>query len=255
MKKLLLVNDDGIKADGMRALVEALRGKAEMYIFAPDSQKSATSHSITIGGKLTYSEVSYDGVEKAFSIDGTPGDCVKMGLKVLERRGIIADLVFSGINMGANLGTDTLYSGTVSAAMEGALSRKPAVAVSVNSHRPENYEAAQKLALDILKKSDDIMPGEVININAPDLPLCDIKGVICSPLGMREYQEWLIPEYDEKGREVFAYKGKAVWYPEKDPNVSDVIAMQEQYCTITPLHFNFTNYARLNKFKEHKFEL
>lgn len=254
MKKILLVNDDGIKADGLKALVEALKEKAKLYIFAPDSQRSAASHSITIGRRLTYDEVYYGGAERAFSIDGTPGDCVKMGIRVLERIGIKPDLVFSGINMGANLGTDTLYSGTVSAAMEGALSGKPAVAVSVNSHSPNNYEAAQKMAQTILEKSSDIMPGEVININSPDLPMSEIKGVICTPLGRREYKEWLIPEYDEKGREVFAYKGNAVWYDENDPRVSDVIAMQEKYCTITPLHFNFTNYDRINKFKEHEFE-
>ncbi len=251
-KKILIVNDDGIHAEGIKALVEALKDKAELYIFAPNTQKSAMSHSITVRQKMAYDEVTYDGARMAFAVDGTPADCVKIGLKVLQRRGIDIELVFSGINMGGNLGTDTLYSGTVSAAVEGALMRKKAVALSVNSHSPKYYEAAQMLAVAALERADDIMQGEVINLNAPNLPLSEIKGTICSPLGMREYDEWLTPEYDENGKEIFAYTGKAVHYDETDPNVSDVIAMQENYCTVTPLHFNFTNYDRIKKFSDFK---
>ena len=116
--KILVTNDDGINAEGIRNLVDALKGKAEIYISAPDGQRSAASHSISLHHPITAKEVAYDGAVRAFSVNGTPADCVKVGLRILLTDGIDIDMVFSGINHGANMGMDTHYSGTVSAAME-----------------------------------------------------------------------------------------------------------------------------------------
>ncbi|MDR0424231.1 MAG: 5'/3'-nucleotidase SurE, partial [Clostridiales Family XIII bacterium] len=133
---ILLTNDDGIDALGLLRLAEALRGVADIYVCAPREQKSATGHGITVIKRLDFREVEYPGAARAIEIDGTPADCVKVGLYRLKQDGIFIDKVFSGINHGSNLGTDTLYSGTVGGAMEGALNMKPSVAVSVDARCP-----------------------------------------------------------------------------------------------------------------------
>ncbi len=118
---LLVTNDDGINAEGIKNLVDALSEVADIYVCAPDTEKSACGHGISIHDDIIVENAEYENAEKAFAIHGTPADCVKIGLELLEKGGIHIDMVFSGINMGGNLGTDVLYSGTVSAAVEGAL--------------------------------------------------------------------------------------------------------------------------------------
>ena len=118
---ILVANDDGIKARGIYELVRALSEKADIYVCAPDSQRSASGHGITVSKPITLEETEFDNAKLAFKISGTPADCVKIGMKILEQRNIKIDMVFSGINHGSNLGTDTLYSGTVSAAIEGTI--------------------------------------------------------------------------------------------------------------------------------------
>ena len=117
---ILLANDDGINAEGIRQLAKALRSLGDVYVFAPDRQRSASSHALTIEKQLTIAREDFPGAKEAYSVDGTPADCVKLGIYALRDRGIDVDIVYSGINHGGNLGSDTMYSGTVSAAAEGA---------------------------------------------------------------------------------------------------------------------------------------
>ena len=125
---ILVSNDDGIKARGLAELTKALSKKGSVYVCAPNSQRSASSHALSVNNEITMKKIDFDGATMAFEIGGTPADCVKLGLYVLRKMGIDIDIVYSGINHGGNLGTDTMYSGTVSAAAEGLFNGLPAVA-------------------------------------------------------------------------------------------------------------------------------
>ena len=244
---VLVANDDGIKTEGIYRLVETLSREADIYIAAPHIQRSASGHSISIGVPLTANEVSFDNAKLALEITGTPADCVKLGLNILESKGIRIDMVFSGINHGGNLGTDTLYSGTVSAAMEGCLCNKPSCAVSVNSHFPKHFDLACELALSTLLKAYGRMDSRtLININTPNLPKSEIKGVIYAGLGMREYNERFIPKKADDGTPQYMYTGEPKYYESGELGI-DVIAMQEGYATITPLKYDLTDYTVLNE--------
>jgi len=251
---ILAVNDDGIKSEGLIRLVETLSQVADIYVCAPHTQRSASSHSISYGTPIEAEEVEFENAKSAFAITGTPADCVKLGLKILEKRGISIDMVFSGINHGGNLGTDTIYSGTVGAAREGCLCNKPSVAVSVDSHNPKHFDFACELALKTCQKAFGKFDKKtVININAPDLPKEEIKGVKFAKLGPREYQETFEPHENPSGTVQYRYKGQPVIYDSRDVDV-DVTAMQEGYATITPLHHDLTNYTLLEEIKKWRIE-
>lgn len=244
---ILVANDDGIKSEGIKALVQALSEVANVYVVAPDSQRSGASHSITMFKDLYFKEVEFENAKKAYSFTGTPADCVKMGIALLESQGINIDMVFSGINHGGNLGTDTLYSGTVGAAREGLINNKMSVAVSVDSHEPISFEYAAMLA----KKTAAVYVENGIpdiveylwNINVPNVPVSEIKGVKFTKLGIRDYEGWFKPEYMEDGRIHIYYSGEPVRRDDvrcNRPETPDVIAIEEKYATITPLNENAT---------------
>ncbi|PWM66947.1 MAG: 5'/3'-nucleotidase SurE [Eubacteriales Family XIII. Incertae Sedis bacterium] len=210
--KILVANDDGINARGIHELVSALSRVAEVYVSAPHVQRSAAGHGMTLSGSLFVREVEFEGAEKAYEVSGTPADCVKIGLYLLKRQGVEIDMVFSGINHGGNLGTDTLYSGTVSAALEGNLKGYPAVAVSVDlagrGGEPQYFEYAAELAVKFAEWGfsgtygcagigENCGENErgfakfgkniTLNINVPDLPAAAIKGVKTGVLAKRAY--------------------------------------------------------------------
>ncbi|MEG2199864.1 MAG: 5'/3'-nucleotidase SurE, partial [Anaerovorax sp.] len=185
----------------------------------------------------------------ALEFTGTPADCVKLGLEVLKERDVHIDMVFSGINHGGNLGTDTLYSGTVSAAIEGCICGIPAVAVSVNDHAPKHFELACRLAVSACQKAFGKMDEKtVLNINVPNLPDEEVKGVKVTRLGAREYDGWFQPRVNDAGETSFWYSGKPVVY-EGLSNDVDVVSMQEGYASITPLQYDFTNYKLIEEVK------
>ncbi len=241
MIKVLVTNDDGIEAEGIKRLVGALQGKADVYVCAPDGQRSASGHGITIGKPMYVNEVEFEGAVKATKCSGTPVDCVKLGIKYYGKKGIKFDLVYSGINHGGNLGTDTLYSGTVSAAVEGALSGIPSVSLSLNSHNPKEFDFITELIKSTFDKiKNELKPGMVLNMNSPHLPKEEIKGTRITKLGKREYEEWLEPCDEEEGEtSVFEYGGRPKVYGSKNLDY-DVLAMQEGYASITPLQFDLT---------------
>ena len=164
------------------------------------------------------------------------------GMQLMKDRGVNIDMVYSGINLGGNLGTDTLYSGTVSAAVEGNLCGVPAVAVSVNDHMAQHFGFACELALEALENAKWISPDTVLNINTPNLPKEQIKGVKLTSLGRREYKnEFRNPETGDDGRALYSYGGEPVHY-DGLPDTIDVVAMQNGYATVTPLHRDLTDY-------------
>lgn len=246
---ILVSNDDGINARGIKELARALSQMANIYVCAPDSQRSACGHGITIGKAITVDEVDFPNAKRAWEISGTPADCVKLGLMVLKEEGIRIDMVCSGINHGGNLGTDTLYSGTVSAAIEGCICGLPGIAVSINDHEPEHFDVACELAVNAVKASKGkIDSNTVLNINVPNLPASSVKGLKITTLGAREYEEWFEPKEDGKGGMEYWYSGTPVIYKDLPENI-DVIAMQEGYATVTPLHYDLTSYKLVEEVK------
>lgn len=247
---VLVANDDGIRAEGIKRLAGALSEKANVFVFAPDSQRSAAGHGITVGRDITCTPVAFPGADKAYMVDGTPADCVKLGMKILERQGIVIDMVFSGINHGSNLGTDTLYSGTVSAAIEGNLCGVPAAAVSVASHEASHFDCACELAVLALENGFMRMDRmTTLNINTPDKPKEEIKGVKITRLGTREYDNWLDEMPDVDGNLSFRYSGEPMTHSSSNTEI-DVIANQEGYATITPLMYDLTNHHLFKTVKE-----
>ena len=188
--KILISNDDGIFAPGIKALVQAFdKAGHEVYVCAPDSQRSAASHSLSIARPLTVRETDFPGTVKAYAIGGTPADCVKLGLTVLCPE---AQAVVSGVNKGYNAGTDILYSGTVAAAMEGAICGRPALAISQMEKR-EDYTRAAELAVVMFEKlmQHPLAPLSVLNVN---YPLTDeIKGIVTATMGQLHYSESYVP--------------------------------------------------------------
>lgn len=236
---ILISNDDGIKAQGIIELAKALGKENDVYVVAPDTQKSAASHCISIRGNLKMTKVPMEGAKEAYSLSGTPADCVKLGLFVLEKKGIKIDAVYSGINHGGNLGTDVMYSGTVSAAAEGLFKGIPSVAVSVNSHGATHFEAACKLAVDILPKvieNKDKLG--VVSINTPDTPVDQIKGVKIATLGEVQCHEWF--DITDESEDSVTYTYASV--PEEMDSWADdddAKLIREGFATISVVKYDF----------------
>ena len=246
---ILVSNDDGIDARGIRELVEALSEVADVYVCAPDGQRSASSHAITTGRTIHASERAFPGAVTAFAMDGTPADCVKLGFRILNARGVSIDMVFAGINHGSNLGTDTLYSGTVAAAMEGTICGVPSVAVSVGSHEAEYFGYARKLAVKAVTETAGKVPADmVININVPNIPEDQVRGVRYTVVGDRDYDEKFSPEEAAKTEIDYRYSGAPLMY-EGLPDILDVISDQKGYATITPLHRDMTYYGWMEELR------
>lgn len=239
--RILLTNDDGFYAKGLQTLWRILAedDSLEVSAVAPESQKSATGHSITLAEPIFVTEHQKKG-HKGFAVRGNPADCVKLALqgKIIER----PDLVISGINNGPNLGTDVFYSGTVSAAMEGVLLGLPAIAVSLASFAGDEFEDAARFVRRFLNQNKFTEVG-LLNINIPALPAKDWKGIKYTKLGKGVYQNVFEHRIDPRGRSYFWQAGSLT--PETDPE-TDLYAIQEEYVSITPMHADLTDYNKLN---------
>jgi 5'-nucleotidase len=241
---VLVVNDDGIDSPGLTALVDALSERADVYVCAPDGQRSGASQSITLRENVYAREAKLKNAVSAMCISGTPTDCTKMGLQFFGEEGAAMDMVFSGINLGGNLGHDTLYSGTVGAAMEAAVSKVRAAAVSVDSHKASHFDYACSLALDALDYSmENLTYDTVVNINVPDLPKDEIKGVKLTRLGQRFYRD-SFHEQDDGG---FRLSGKTGTLD--DPEMLlDSTCVSAGYASVTPLTVDYTSFRMLEPF-------
>lgn len=243
--RLLITNDDGITAKGIYALAKELEKNHEVTIVAPHSERSACGHSITLTRPLVVRETTLKGLKsKAFSVDGTPADCVKIAINKLIHGEI--DMVVSGINRGLNLGTDVLYSGTVSAAIEAAINKIPSMAISMDIKKDvETYEIAAKYATEILEKAKDNHIGNdiVLNVNIPMLNENEIKGIKVCKIGSRSYENIYIETIGEDNEIQYEIKGEVKDIHEEN---SDTIYFKEGYVTVTPLHYDLTNFKILN---------
>lgn len=234
---ILVVNDDGIQSKGIWHLVQALSKAADVYVCAPDGQRSAKSHSITLGQEVIIQPVDFPGAKGALQTSGSPADCTKIGLQFFAEEGIKMDMVYSGINMGSNLGMDTLYSGTIGAAAEAAISGVQAVAVSADDHEATHFDTACKLAVDVIDHVyGKLDPSVVVSINVPDLPAEEIKGVRTALLGGHYYDD----RFHRVEGSRYALSGQPADYSDSSLDY-DLAAVYAGYATITPLRFDFTD--------------
>jgi 5'-nucleotidase len=238
--RILISNDDGILARGLALLGEVCAEVGQVTVIAPDREQSATSHSLTLHRPLRATRRA-DG---AFQIDGTPTDCVLLGLGELMPEK--PDWVISGVNHGPNMGEDVLYSGTVAAAMEGLAAGIPSIAISYGSFDLEHLEShrdhLRRLLERILRVAS--FPKEtLLNINLPPVPGDDVKGIRVTSLGSRVFHEEIARMQDPWGREIYWIGGgRATWSGGAE---SDFQAVREGYVSLTPLHVDLTNYKLL----------
>jgi 5'-nucleotidase len=235
--RILVTNDDGYLASGIQVLAEAAGGLGDVVVVAPDREQSATSHSLTLHHPLRVRTPSED----LYVVEGTPTDCIVLALgELLTEK---PDFVLSGINHGANLGDDVLYSGTVAAAMEATILGIPSVAVSYTGQEPTEIAAWGPVLATLLGKllqRDDFPAETLLNINLPAIAPAELKGVRVATLGRRAYVGSLTRARDPNGKEYFWIGGgESKWWG--GPDV-DFRAVHSGYISITPLHLDLTNY-------------
>ncbi len=246
---ILITNDDGIHAEGLMAVKSALESVGRVHVVAPDRPRSACGHSITLHKPLRADEATLPDGSKAYASNGTPSDCVSLALLGLVEGGV--DLVVAGINCGPNLGWDLTYSGTVSAAMEGAIMGVQSFAISVTSDGSEvDYSVAAAFALRLAGVLQDrtLPPSTLLNVNVPALPCSDIKGVQITRQGKRKYTGNLERRSDPSGRAYYWLGGDLPVDLLEDG--TDVKAIADDYVSVTPIHLDLTDYTALTDMHE-----
>lgn len=248
---ILLTNDDGIHAVGLRALYAALtQAGHDVHVVAPLTEQSAVGHAVTLSSPLRVKAIQENGFN-GLGVSGTPADCVKLALSHLLKTA--PQLIISGINCGANVGVDILYSGTVSAATEGALGGIPAVAASVDDFSPINLLPQAEFTAELIGRGlIESLPARcVLNLNFPACAMAEIKGVRCCPQTDAVYRDWYDERKDPRGGRYYWLCG--VIPKENVRSGTDRDMLSQGYITLTPLRFDFTDQAVLTKL-EAKFD-
>ena len=233
---ILVTNDDGIKAEGIKQLVDELCKIGDVYVVAPEGERSATSHHISIKGSVRFEEVEFSNAKKAFAVWGTPADCVHCGLHILLEEKV--DLLVSGINRGPNLSSDIIYSGTVAAAREGFIQGVPSMAVSLCDFNPDNYyvaaEYSRELALKYLELEDN--RDYFISVNIPNVSKEEIRGVkICDNIAKIVYEDsYRIEKEDGISYIKIMPLNRNVEHDCNDMTI-DLSAVEANYISISPL--------------------
>jgi 5'-nucleotidase len=238
--RILLSNDDGYLAEGLCALAAALRDYAELFVVAPDRNRSAASNSLTLEIPLRAHTMDNGFIK----VDGTPTDCVHLAITgLLEQE---PDMVIAGINHGANLGDDVLYSGTVAAATEGRFLGLPAIAISLASPNPRHFDTAGAVALTLLKQllKQPLPRDTILNVNVPDLPIEQLKGYQATRLGSRHKAEPVLKSFDPRGRSIYWVGPPGA---EQDAGQgTDFYAINQGFVSVTPLQIDLTGYDHIN---------
>ncbi|HBO85208.1 MAG TPA: 5'/3'-nucleotidase SurE [Deltaproteobacteria bacterium] len=246
-KTILVSNDDGVHSDGILRLAKVLKKLGDVFIVAPDRERSAASHSLTLHRPLRVEKVGHN----IYSVDGTPTDCINLAINgILPER---PDIVVSGINKGGNLGDDVTYSGTVSAAMEGTLMGIPSIAVSLVGHDNFDFKYAARFASKLVKYviSHNLPKDTLLNVNVPGLNNSEIKSYRITKLGKRVYGDAIVEKTDPRGKKYYWVGGNNMkWTGGKD---SDFEAIANGYISITPIHLDLTNYSALKEIHSWKF--
>jgi len=242
--KILISNDDGIAANGIRCLSETLSVSHDVYVIAPDRERSAAGHSLTLHTPIRVEEVdAYNGVKRAWVTTGTPGDCVKIGINAILSEDEQPDLVISGINHGPNLGADILYSGTVSCAMEGAMLGVPSIAMSLASlkYELEDFRFSAKFVNALIPKLSkfNFPKKSILNINVPALDEDDISGIAITELGRKMFTDSYEKRVDPRGKVYYWMAGELITEPVDAK--TDIAAVRNNKISITPVTYEMTN--------------
>jgi 5'-nucleotidase len=240
---ILVTNDDGVYSPGIQLLAKRLREIDTVVIVAPDRERSAAGHSMTLHRPLLIEELR----EAMYSVNGTPTDCVNIAVKGLLKE--VPRLVVSGINKGPNLGDDVTYSGTVAGAIEGLLLGIPSFAVSLAAREDFLFAEAAEVALRTAEKilKDGLPGGTLLNVNVPNLPVSAMQGTKITRLGKRIYHQMTVERVDPRGKKYYWIGGgEPDWEREEG---TDLDAVDRKFVSITPLHLDMTDYASFDRLR------
>lgn len=239
--KILISNDDGVYAEGIRTLADAMRSMADVTVVAPDRNRSGASNSLSLSRPIRLKEIA----SQKISVEGTPTDCVHIAVTGLLEDQI--DMVLSGINAGANLGDDVWYSGTVAAAMEGRFLGFPAVAFSLVGEELKHYDTGAKVAMALVKQliADPLPPATILNVNIPDIPFSELDGFEITRLGTRHCAEPTIKQMDPRGAPIY-WIGPAGKEADAGQG-TDFYAIKNNRVSITPLRVDLTHYEAFDQ--------
>jgi len=237
--KILLCNDDGIHAPGIATLHHAIGHLGELHVVAPDTERSAAGHSITLTDPIK--AISVEKNEQLFgtAVSGTPADCIKLALCLLHKDAL-PELVVSGINLGSNTGISVLYSGTVSAASEAVILGVPAIALSLCTYQNPHWETAAQVAAEIAAKvaKNPLPDGTLLNVNIPNVPLAELKGMKAARMGRSRFVEKFSTHLDPRGNKYYWLDGELDLLD--DSADTDVRVVQDGYVALTPIHIDLT---------------
>ena len=246
--RILITNDDGISSKGIYALWEAMEEIGETYIVAPISEQSASSHSITLSHPIRVESVERSNGFKGWAVSGTPADCTKIAIRsLMEKR---PNVLISGINRGANLGNNIIYSGTVSAATEGSILGIPSIAISLASYKTDKYETVKIIAKQIVEyvMKNSLPKMTLLNVNVPYCNIDDIKGIKITRQGSQYFVDEFEERIDPRNRNYYWIKGKMI---DDDQSLDfDGKAIKDNYVSVTPIHFNLTDETYLEELRK-----
>ena len=244
---ILISNDDGIDALGIFALAQEIKKIADVTVIAPDKQQSAVGHAITMNYPLRAFPFHKNGEFFGYAVEGTPADAVKLGVRSLMKTK--PDMVISGINHGSNTAINIIYSGTVSAATEGTVLGIPSIAISLTTYGEPDFSYAAKFArkLALLVAERGLPEGTLLNVNVPPVPEHEIAGVLMTRQGKSTWDDTFDVRRDPANREYFWLTGK-LNVVDSDPDV-DQVAIQNKYVSVTPIHYELTDRAMLERMK------
>ncbi len=240
---ILVTNDDGIYSPGIQTLAKRLRELDTVVIVAPDRERSAAGHSMTLHRPLLIEELK----ESMFSVNGTPTDCVNIAVKGLLKD--MPKLVVSGINKGPNLGDDVTYSGTVAGAIEGLMLGIPSFAISLNAREDFRFADAAEIAARTAERilEQGLPNGTLLNINVPNLPVIEMQGTRITRLGKRIYHQMTVERVDPRGKKYYWIGGGEPDWEREDG--TDLDAVDRKFVSITPLHLDLTDYSSFDRLR------
>jgi len=245
--KILVSNDDGIGARGIQELAKALKEIGDVTVVAPLSEQSAVGHAISMKNPLRVSEHYINGEFFGYAVSGTPADCVKMGIRNIMKEK--PDIVVSGINHGSNIAVNIIYSGTVSAAREATFMDIPSIAISITSHTPVYFDPATQIAKELVKKvvNKGLVKGTLLNVNVPNVSSEKINGTKITTQGISTWDDYYEERADPYGNKYYWLKGTL---GDGNPSkTSDEHAIENNYISITPIHFDLTDQKTYNNLK------
>jgi 5'-nucleotidase len=245
--RILLTNDDGIHAPGLLALYRELVDEFDVSVVAPESEMSAVGHAITLRSPLRIQEISKDGAFFGYAVSGTPADCIKIAVQ--ELLNAPPDMILSGINLGANVGVNVLYSGTVSAATEGAFLGVRSAAISLDTRKDPDFSYAAYFSRKVIKFVMDghLSNGTALNVNVPAIPAERIKGVVITRQGVGRFRERYERRIDPRGNVYYWLTGETRVEEERED--SDARALAEGMIAITPISFDLTCVKEIDRLR------